>query len=93
MRRAFLSDPTVREKRLLISPDRSVPHQSFEYKGQKLQQSVLELLYTTKIKCATIDKHRIGKKQLSTTPKTRQIFKYKLPGFLRPENNLKRAIF
>ena len=33
---SYLSDPTVREKRLLISPDRSVPHQSFEYKGQKL---------------------------------------------------------
>ena len=38
-----------------------VPHQSFEYKGQKLQQSVLELLYTTKMKCATIDNQHIGK--------------------------------
>ena len=46
VRRAFLSDPTVREKRLLISPDRSVPHQSFEYKGQKMYIGIA-VHYTT----------------------------------------------
>ena len=38
-----------------------VPHQTFEYKGQKLQQSVLELPYTSQVKCSAIDKQNIGR--------------------------------
>ena len=64
MRRAFLSDPTGGVGRNASSSypaAKEVPHHSFEYKGQKLQQSVLELLHTTKMKCATIDNQHIGK--------------------------------
>ena len=68
-KRAFLSDRMGLQGKTpshLPSPKKQhVPHQSSEYKGQKLR-SGRDLLYTTQMKCPTIDLQHISKLLISS---------------------------